>query len=34
MDRSYDKTGGAVLTASPVAYSLKNLQPMRVHNTL
>ena len=34
MDRSYDKTGGAVLTVPPAAYSLKKLQPMHVHNTL
>ena len=33
MDRSYDKTGGAVLTASPVAYLLKNPRSMRVRNT-
>ena len=33
MDRSYDKTGGAVLTAPPVAYLLKNPRSMRVRNT-
>lgn len=33
MDRSYDKTGGAVLTASPVAYLLKNPRSMHVRNT-